>query len=104
MDIALAAQARHAERPAEGDLDPRYVERQGMKVEKPFTNKVANVLQAQHFLIQHGNPLGTAAADQLFDGFRAFQVKRLQTKQADIATAVGGIFQATTINIPAYGA
>ncbi|MNX96249.1 hypothetical protein D3C86_1285590 [compost metagenome] len=75
---ALPAQARHAERPAQRDLDSGDIERQGMEVEKPFTDKVADILQTQDILRQDGNPLGAAAADQLFDGIRALKVKRLQ--------------------------
>ncbi|MNN62242.1 hypothetical protein D3C81_1775280 [compost metagenome] len=44
VNRALPAQARHAECPAKGDLHPRHVERQGVEIEKPFTDEVTDVL------------------------------------------------------------
>ncbi|MNG14593.1 hypothetical protein D3C85_1244960 [compost metagenome] len=50
-----------------------------MKVKKPLTDEVADILQSQHFLIEYSYPLGAAAADQLFDSLRMLKVKGLQT-------------------------
>ena len=104
MNCALPAQSGHAEGAPEGDLYARDVEGQGVEIEKPFTDEVADVLQAQNFLIKHGDPLRTAAADQLFDGLGALQMEGLQTQEADITGAVAGIFQITTVDVPAHGA
>ncbi|MNP31684.1 hypothetical protein D3C76_1248190 [compost metagenome] len=49
-----------------------------MKVKKPLTDEVADILQPQHFLIEYGYPLGAAAADQFFDGLRVLKVRGLQ--------------------------
>ncbi|MNV97859.1 hypothetical protein D3C71_1930340 [compost metagenome] len=49
-----------------------------MKVKKPFTDKIADILQSQHVLIEYGNPLGAAVADQFLDGLRVLKVIRLQ--------------------------
>ncbi|MNL25034.1 hypothetical protein D3C87_1464950 [compost metagenome] len=104
VDRALSAQARHAERPPQCDLDPGHVERQSMKIEKPLADKIANVLQSQDFLVQNGNPLGTAAAYQFFDGFRPLEVKGLQAQQSYITGSVRGVFQRTAVNIPPHRA
>jgi hypothetical protein len=52
----LATQARHAEGPAEGDLHPGHVEWQGMEVEEPFADKIADGRHAQLFGTEHGDP------------------------------------------------
>ena len=72
VNRALPAQARHAERAPQCDLNPGDIKRQGMEVEKPFTNEIPDILQAQYFLIEHSDPFSATAADQLFDGFRTF--------------------------------
>ncbi len=104
VNRALSTQTRHAERTPKGHLDPRDIERQCMEIEKPFADEVANVLQPQDLLIQHRDPLGAAAADQFLDGFRALEVKGLQSEQADVAWPIGGIFQGTAVDIPAHRA
>ncbi|MNF97909.1 hypothetical protein D3C84_807530 [compost metagenome] len=75
-----------------------------MEVEKPLADEVPDILKSQNFLIEDGDPLRTAAADQLFDGIRAFKVKRLQAQQAHITGSVGGVFQRAAVNIPTHGA
>jgi hypothetical protein len=75
-----------------------------MEIEEPFADKVPDILQSQDFLVEYGDPLGTATADQLFDGFRVFELKRLQTQQADIAGFVGNVFQGAAVNVPTHRA
>ncbi|MNT66932.1 hypothetical protein D3C72_2050330 [compost metagenome] len=70
----LAAQARHAEGPANGDLHPRDIEGQGVKIEEPFADKIAHILHTQLLRAEHGNPFGVAAADQVLDRIRVLQV------------------------------
>ncbi|MCY1427719.1 hypothetical protein D9M71_435790 [compost metagenome] len=101
MNVALATQARHTEGPANGDLHPRDIERQGMEIEKPFADKVTDILHAQLFGTEHRNPFGIAAADEVFHRIRALQVHGLQAKQADITRMFRGRRQGTTVNVPA---
>ncbi|MNJ72742.1 hypothetical protein D3C77_694440 [compost metagenome] len=63
MNSAFTTQARHTERPANGDLHPRDIERQGMEIEEPFTDEIADVLYAQLIRAEYGDPFGIAAAD-----------------------------------------
>ncbi|MNI42721.1 hypothetical protein D3C73_970220 [compost metagenome] len=44
VNRALATQARHAKRSPQCDLNPGDVERQRVEVEKPFTNKIPDIL------------------------------------------------------------
>jgi hypothetical protein len=48
-----------------------------MKIEKPLADKIPDILQPKDFLIEHGDPLGTAAADHLFDRIRVLKMERL---------------------------
>lgn len=75
---APAAQAGHAEGTAQGYLHPGYVEWQGMEVEKPLADKIADRRHAQLFGAEHGNPFGIAAGDQVLDRIRMPQVHSLQ--------------------------
>ncbi|MNE41196.1 hypothetical protein D3C80_1352550 [compost metagenome] len=45
----FATQARHAERPAKGDLHAGDIEWQGVEVEEPFADKIADGRHAQLF-------------------------------------------------------
>ncbi|MNG27311.1 hypothetical protein D3C84_1124130 [compost metagenome] len=76
---ALPAQARHAKGPTQRHLDPGDIERQGMKIEKPLADEVPDILKSQNVLVEHGDPLGTAAADHLLDRIRVLEVKGLQS-------------------------
>ncbi|MNN27274.1 hypothetical protein D3C81_1408050 [compost metagenome] len=71
-----------------------------MKVKKPFTDKIADILQSQHVLIEYGNPLGAAVADQFLDGLRVLKVIRLQAYQAHVTGSVSGVFQHAAVNVP----
>ena len=75
--VAFAPQARHTERTPESDLHARDIKRQGVEVEKPLTDKITDILQAQNILTEHGDPFGAAAADQFLDRFGTLQVKGL---------------------------
>ncbi|MNN60912.1 hypothetical protein D3C81_1761230 [compost metagenome] len=75
-----------------------------MKVKKPLTDEVADILQPQYFLVEYGYPLGAAAADQLFDGLRVLKVKRLQAQQAHVTGSVNGVLQRAAVNVPTDGA
>jgi hypothetical protein len=104
VNRALPTQARHPERSAQRHLNPGHIEWQGMEIEEPFADKVPDILQSKDFLVEYGDPLGTATADELFDGFRVFELKGLQTQQADIAGFVGNVFQGAAVNVPTHRA
>ncbi|MCY1557605.1 hypothetical protein D9M68_944670 [compost metagenome] len=80
LDGPLAAQARHAEGPAQGYLHAGDVERQGMEVEKPLTHKITERRHAQLIGAEHGNPFGVAALDHVLDRVRVPQVRSLQAQ------------------------
>ncbi|SVJ77443.1 Uncharacterized protein conserved in bacteria [Klebsiella pneumoniae] len=97
---AAPAQAGHAEGAAEGHLHPRHVERQGMEVEEPFADEIADAIQRQGVRAEHGDPLGAAAADQVLHRFRLLQVERPQAQQADVASAFARRFQRAAVHCP----
>ncbi|MNH16003.1 hypothetical protein D3C79_756290 [compost metagenome] len=100
----FATQARHAEGPAQGDLHAGNVERQGVEVEEPFTNEIADGRHAQLFGAEHGNPFGVAALDQVLDPVRAPEVRRLQAQQAHIARMIQRGAEHAAVHIPACAA
>ena len=100
----LSAQARHAKGPAECDLHPGDIEGQRVKVKKPFTDKIPDIAHFQDIRGQRRNPLGATATDHVFYGFRAFQMKRLQPQQANVARTVDHRCQRAAVYRPADGA
>ncbi|EJT82747.1 hypothetical protein PPS11_43713 [Pseudomonas putida S11] len=100
----FAAQARHSEGPAQRDLNAGYVERQGVEVKEPFTNKIADGRHAQLFGAEHRNPFGVAAFDQVLDPVRAPQVRCLQAQQAHIARVIQRGAEHAAVHIPACAA
>ncbi len=86
--VAFAAQACHAERTPQRDLHACHIKRQCVEVEKPFADKITDFLQTQNIRAEHGDPFGTAAADQFLDRFWAFKVLGLQAQQAHITRAI----------------
>ncbi|MNT77939.1 hypothetical protein D3C72_2171170 [compost metagenome] len=75
-----------------------------MKVKKPFTDKVADILRSQLFGAQDRDPFGVAAADQVLDRIRGLQVRSLQAQQAYVAGMLKGRRQGTAMHIPAHTA
>jgi hypothetical protein len=71
-----------------------------MKVKKPLTDKVADIFQSQHFLVEYGYPLCATAADQLLDGLRVLKVIRLQAYQAHVTGSLSGVLQRAAVNLP----
>ena len=98
--ITLAPQPCHAKGTAKGDLHSGHIKRQGMEVKKPFADKIPDILQPQHVLGEHRDPLSAAAADQLLDGFGPLQVIRLQTQQTHIAGSITHGRQRTAVHFP----
>ena len=101
LDRPLAAQTGHAEGAAQGHLHAGDVERQGVEVEKPLTNKITERRHAQLFGAEHGNPFGVAALDHVLDRIRMPQVRGLQAQQAYIAGMVQRGPEHTAVHIPA---
>ncbi|MNV88015.1 hypothetical protein D3C71_1821850 [compost metagenome] len=72
-----------------------------MEVEEPFADEITDVLRAQLFGAEHGDPLGIAALDHVLDRVGVTQVRGLQAQQADIAGILQGKVEGTTVHIPA---
>src|SRR3546814_333773 len=104
VNRTLPPQTRHAERPAQGHLNPGHIEWQGMEIKKPFADEISHILKAKYFLVKHGDPFGAATADQLLDRLRPFQVKRLKSQKADVARPIARMFKGTALHVPANGA
>lgn len=72
-----------------------------MEVEEPLADKITDVLHAQLLGIEHRDPFGIAALDQVLDRIRVAQVRFLQTQQAEVASVLQRQLQATAADLPA---